>query len=261
MLRAISVELVARRHEQLLASLDDRALADIGVSRHEIPVLVRSVERQRRAGPDPAPRIEDARRTNAGDARTRHIANRHRTQETIMSNALSGLGDHDALQRRRQPGCRRRPHRPARALHVSAPSRAAPPSPGDGYEHAHDGGRACQALAGRAARASRAAHPVGRGAEGPCDGSIGNRFGRPPRTIRRNTPQDEVVRCCLYVRGRRPGRCSGSTLLPVSAARSRMRSHSTGRAPATRNARATGCAVMAFWRAARERTSISRARF
>ena len=49
MLRAVSVELVARRHEQLLASLDDRALADIGVSRHEIPVLVRSVERQRRA--------------------------------------------------------------------------------------------------------------------------------------------------------------------------------------------------------------------
>lgn len=49
MMRAISVELISRRHEQLLASLDDRALADIGVSRHEIPVLVRSVERQRRA--------------------------------------------------------------------------------------------------------------------------------------------------------------------------------------------------------------------
>jgi uncharacterized protein YjiS (DUF1127 family) len=49
MLRAVSVELVARRREQLLASLDDRALADIGVSRHEIPVLVRRVERQRRA--------------------------------------------------------------------------------------------------------------------------------------------------------------------------------------------------------------------
>ena len=49
MLRAVSVEVVARRHEQLLASLDDRALADIGVSRHEIPVLVRRVERQRRA--------------------------------------------------------------------------------------------------------------------------------------------------------------------------------------------------------------------
>ena len=48
MMRAISVELISRRHEQLLASLDDRALADIGVSRHEIPVLVRSVERQRR---------------------------------------------------------------------------------------------------------------------------------------------------------------------------------------------------------------------
>ena len=49
MLRAVSVELVARRHERLLASLDDRALADIGVSRHEIPVLVRRAERQRRA--------------------------------------------------------------------------------------------------------------------------------------------------------------------------------------------------------------------
>jgi uncharacterized protein YjiS (DUF1127 family) len=47
-MRAISIELISRRHEQLLASLDDRALADIGVSRHEIPVLVRSVERQRR---------------------------------------------------------------------------------------------------------------------------------------------------------------------------------------------------------------------
>jgi uncharacterized protein YjiS (DUF1127 family) len=49
MMRAISIELVSRRHEQLLASLDDRALADIGVSRHEIPVLVRSAERHRRA--------------------------------------------------------------------------------------------------------------------------------------------------------------------------------------------------------------------
>ena len=48
MMRAISIELISRRHEQLLASLDDRALADIGVSRHEIPVLVRSVERRRR---------------------------------------------------------------------------------------------------------------------------------------------------------------------------------------------------------------------
>ena len=65
----------------------------------------------------------------------------------------------------------------------SVPSRAAPPSPGDGYEPARDNGRAFQALAGRAARASRTAHPFGRGAEGPCDGSIGNRFGRPPRTI------------------------------------------------------------------------------
>ncbi len=52
MMRAISVELISRRHEQLLASLDDRALADIGVSRHEIPVLVRSVERQRRTNRD-----------------------------------------------------------------------------------------------------------------------------------------------------------------------------------------------------------------
>jgi uncharacterized protein YjiS (DUF1127 family) len=49
MMRAISIELISRRHEQLLASLDDRALADIGVSRHEIPVLVRGVERHRRA--------------------------------------------------------------------------------------------------------------------------------------------------------------------------------------------------------------------
>ena len=48
MMRSISVELISRRHERLLASLDDRALADIGVSRHEIPVLVRSVERHRR---------------------------------------------------------------------------------------------------------------------------------------------------------------------------------------------------------------------
>ena len=49
---SIGAELVARRHEQLLGTLDDRMLADIGISRHEIPVLVRSVERHRRSNSD-----------------------------------------------------------------------------------------------------------------------------------------------------------------------------------------------------------------
>jgi len=49
---SIGAELVARRHEQLLATLDDRMLADIGVSRHEISVLVRRVERHRRIDRD-----------------------------------------------------------------------------------------------------------------------------------------------------------------------------------------------------------------
>lgn len=49
---SIGAELVARRHEQLLATLDDRMLADIGISRHEIPVLVRSVEVHRRSNRD-----------------------------------------------------------------------------------------------------------------------------------------------------------------------------------------------------------------
>jgi hypothetical protein len=49
---SIGAELVARRHEQLLARLDDRMLADIGIARDEISVLVRSVEQHRRIDRD-----------------------------------------------------------------------------------------------------------------------------------------------------------------------------------------------------------------
>jgi uncharacterized protein YjiS (DUF1127 family) len=44
----VSVEVISRRHVQMLVTLDDRMLADIGVARHQIPDLVRNVERRRR---------------------------------------------------------------------------------------------------------------------------------------------------------------------------------------------------------------------
>jgi uncharacterized protein YjiS (DUF1127 family) len=44
----IGHELTSRHHERFLATLDDRMLADIGISRHEIPAVVRSGARRGR---------------------------------------------------------------------------------------------------------------------------------------------------------------------------------------------------------------------
>jgi hypothetical protein len=48
MMSWVSIEVISRRHAQMLATLDDRMLADIGVARHQISDLVRNVERRRR---------------------------------------------------------------------------------------------------------------------------------------------------------------------------------------------------------------------
>lgn len=50
----IGDELTSRRHEQFLAALDDRMLADIGIARSEIAQVVRSDVRQRRMARDAA---------------------------------------------------------------------------------------------------------------------------------------------------------------------------------------------------------------
>ena len=75
-------------------------------------------------GPDPAPRIEDASaRANADGARThRHIANRHRTQETIMSNDLVRPGR--ATMRSRAEAAS--PTRDRRRRRIDQPARALP---------------------------------------------------------------------------------------------------------------------------------------
>jgi uncharacterized protein YjiS (DUF1127 family) len=49
----IGTELAARRHVQFLSALDDRMLSDIGIARHDIPVLVRSIKPRRRDRTNP----------------------------------------------------------------------------------------------------------------------------------------------------------------------------------------------------------------
>ena len=44
----IGTEMSSRRYIRLLATFDDRMLADIGITRHEIPAAVRSVAERRR---------------------------------------------------------------------------------------------------------------------------------------------------------------------------------------------------------------------